>query len=465
MSNQKKANYLEGNVGKTLLFNSIPMIFGIGAAMSFSFVDAFWVGKLGTKHLAAMTFTFPIDFIVMGIAFGLGIGASAEISKAIGKGDNARVKSLTRDILIIALIIVTIFIACSYTFFDDIFRLLGATDDVIPLINDFMRYWIPGQFALVVPLIINNATRAMGDTKTPSYIMMVAGLINLIINPLFIFGWYGFPAMGIAGSSLSTLISRLFTLVLSIYLINNRDKMLALNIPTWEEFKSNTIAIMKVGLPSAVTNLIMPTGIALVIKFVSLYGAASVAAFGIASRIDMTALVVFMALASVVGPFIGQNLGAGNFDRIRLSLRLSYFFAFGWGVAMVLLFHFFAAPLSTLIKNDKAVVAIMAVYLTISSFGMAFRGIAMINTTSLNVLQRPNTSAILTLSQIFVFFIPLAYISTKTIGLNGIFWSNVIAGIIVSAISYFIVSKAIDNLEVNSKNKMVEIEKEEKVVV
>lgn len=457
MSKQAKANYLEGNVGKTLLFNSIPMVFGIGAAMSFSFVDAYWVGKLGTKHLAAMTFTFPIDFIVMGIAFGLGIGASAEISKAIGKGDHERVRKLTRDILIVALLIVTVFIACSYTFFDSIFRMLGASEDILPLIKDFMRYWIPGQFALVVPLIINSATRAMGDTKTPSYIMIGAGLLNLIINPLFIFGWYGFPQMGIAGSSLSTLISRIFTLILSFYLINNRDKMLTLAKPVWEDFKANTSDMMKVGLPSAITNLIMPTGIALVIKFVSLYGAAAVAAFGIASRIDMTALVVFMALASVVGPFIGQNLGAGQFERIRLSLRLSYLFAFVWGAAMILLFYFYAAPLSIMIKDDKAVVAIMVVYLTISSIGMAFRGIAMINTTSLNVLQRPNTSAMLTLSQIFVFFIPLAYLSTKTIGLNGIFWANVVAGICVAAISYFIVGKAISNLELErSKPKEVE---------
>lgn len=444
---KSKARYLEGSVGKLLLFNTIPMIFGIGAAMSFTFVDTYWVAKIGTNALAAMTFTFPVDFLVMGVAMGLGNGASAEISKAIGKGDNNLVKQLTRDSLILALLVVTFFIAVFYIFFTPIFTALGAKPEVLPLIKEFMKFWIPGQFALVIPLIINNATRAIGDTKTPSMIMLAAGIMNCLLDPLLIFGMWHFPSMGIAGASLATFLARMVTLVLSIYIIHNRDRMLATNIPSWNELKSSWKAILKVGLPSTATSIVMPMGISVVIRLVSSYGSSAVAAFGAASRVDIIALSVFMAFSSVIGPFVGQNVGAGNIERIRQSLKLGHLFALVWGVFIVILFWFSARQISLMMRDDINVVNIMVLYLSINSLSLAFRGISMINTTALNVLQKPITSSILTISQIFLLFIPLALLATKFLGLYGIFWASVISAIIVSVISFFIVEKTIAGIE------------------
>jgi len=445
-----KGGYLDGSIVKLLFTKSLPMVVGIGAAMSFAFVDTYWVGKLGTNPLAAMTFTFPLDFLVMGLAFGVGTGASAEISKAFGRGDLEKVRTLTRETLILSFVIVAICVSTLYLFMDNIFVLMGAKPELIPLIKEFMKFWIPGQFALVIPIIINSATRAIGDTKTPSFIMLGAGVINLIINPLFIFGWYGFPEFGIAGSSLSTLISRLFTLVVAFYLITYRDKMLSFKIPTNKEFFENVSSILKVGLPSMATQLIMPLGISIVIKFVSIYGNYAVAAFGMASRIDTTALVVFMAMASVVGPFVGQNLGAKRFDRIKELVKNSYYFAFIWGFVMVIIFNLFGEAISKAVKDDVNVVNIMVAYLSITSFSIAFRGISMLNTTALNVLQQPITSALLTSSQIFVFFIPFAFLLSSYIGLNGIFWANLFSGLVISIISYFILKKSIAKLETQS---------------
>ncbi|MCX6146817.1 MAG: MATE family efflux transporter [Candidatus Kapabacteria bacterium] len=449
---KNKARYLEGSVGKLLLFNTIPMIFGIGAAMSFTFVDTYWVAKIGTNALAAMTFTFPVDFLVMGVAFGLGNGASAEISKAIGKGDNELVKRLTRDSLILALFVVTFFIALFYIFFTPIFTMLGAKPEVMPLIKEFMKYWIPGQFALVIPLIINNATRAIGDTKTPSMIMLAAGIMNVLLDPVLIFGMGGFPAMGIAGASLATLLARMVTLVLSIYIIHKRDKMLAVNIPSWSELSESWKAILKVGLPSTATSIVMPLGISVVIRLVSSYGSSAVAAFGAASRVDIIALSVFMAFSSVIGPFVGQNVGAGNIDRIKQSLRLGHLFAIAWGFFIIVLFLFTARHISMMMRDDLSVINIMVLYLSINSISLAFRGISMINTTALNVLQKPVTSSLLTVSQIFLLFIPLAFFATKilNLGLYGIFWASVISAIIVSIVSFVIVNKTIIGIEMKS---------------
>ncbi len=448
---KNKARYLEGSVGKLLLYNTIPMIFGIGAAMSFTFVDTYWVAKIGTNALAAMTFTFPVDFLVMGVAFGLGNGASSEISKAIGKGDNELVKRLTRDSLILAICIVTVFIALFYIFFIPIFTALGAKSEVLPLIKEFMKYWIPGQFALVIPLIINNATRAIGDTKTPSMIMLAAGIMNCLLDPLLIFGMWGFPAMGIAGASLATLLARMVTLVLSIYIIHNRDRMMAVYIPRWQELKASWLLILKVGLPSTATSIVMPMGISVVIRLVSSYGSSAVAAFGAASRVDIIALSVFMAFSSVIGPFVGQNIGAMNINRIKESLKIGYMFALLWGILIIIIFWFTARHISLMMREDLNVINIMVLYLTINSLSIGFRGIAMINTTALNVLQKPVISSLLTISQIFLLFIPLSLIATKLLnfGLNGIFWSSVVSAIIISTISYFIVSKTISKIEFN----------------
>jgi putative MATE family efflux protein len=204
MQNQTRATLIEGHIGKTLIKLTIPMIFGILGMVAFNLVDTFFIGQLGTNELAAISFTFPVVFVIGSLAMGLGMGASAVISRAIGEGDPTRVQRFTTDSLILSVLVVVVFIVIGLLTIDQVFALLGATPQVMPLIKQYMLIWYPSMIFVVIPMVGNNAIRATGDTKTPSVIMLVAVAVNIILDPLLIFGIGPFPALALAGAALAT---------------------------------------------------------------------------------------------------------------------------------------------------------------------------------------------------------------------------------------------------------------------
>ena len=434
---KNKAKFTTGNVGKQLLYGAIPMTAGIGAAITFNFVDTVFIAKLGVKQLAAITFTFPMVFVIIGIAMGLGLGATAVISKAIGEGDEHRVKRLATDSIVLALIVTAITIILGLLFLEPLFAAMGADETTMPYIKDYMYIWLPGTIFLIVPMVGNYAIRATGDIKTPSYIMLAAVSINIVLDPLFIFGLGPVPAMGIQGAALATLIGRFVTLIIAFRILYYKYDMITFERPPLAEVFQSWKEILYVGLPTAGSNIILPAGFGIIIDFTAEYGDAAVAALGAASRIESLVMTVFMATAAVLSPFIGQNWGALKFDRIDKAFKLVFAFCFIWGVAMIGFFELFKEPISMFVKSDPDVVNVMVLYLSITPFAMAFRGVLMISTSALNVLKRPLESAALTTSYMFVFFVPLAYFGSKYYGLEGIFWSLVIGAISTAIMGYF----------------------------
>jgi putative MATE family efflux protein len=413
------------------------MIFGIIGIQAFNLVDTFFVGRLGVRELAAMSFTFPVVFFVGGLSLGLGLGAGAVISRAIGEGDWQRVRRLTTDSLTLSLLIVALIVVAGLLTIDPIFRLLGATDEMLPLIRQYMRVWYPGMLFVVIPMVGNNAIRATGDTKTPSIIMMIAALANSGLDPLFIFGIGPFPRLELAGAALATVIGRSITFSVALWVLSRRERMVTREFPgfaaVWESWRG----ILYIGLPSALTNVVVPLGIGFITRIVSGYGPAAVAAFGVASRVEMFALTVVMALRSVVAPFVGQNWGARRFGRLARGIRLSHVFAVAWGALMFVVLAVFARPLAAVFNATPEVVAATALYLWIVPLSYGLRGVHFVATAALSVLRRPIDAALLTILQFFVLYVPLAVLGSRLLGLRGVFGAASIANLVAGALAWF----------------------------
>ena len=179
-----RARLIEGSVGRLLVRLTVPMILGIVSMVAFNLADTFFVSRLGSTALAALSFTFPVVLVINSIALGMGIGASAVISRAIGEGNEDRVRRLTTDSLSLSLIIVFVFVIIGQLTLDPLFRILGATRELVPLITQYMRIWYWGMIFVVVPMVGNNAIRAGGDTKTPGFIMGAVAGLNFLIDPM-----------------------------------------------------------------------------------------------------------------------------------------------------------------------------------------------------------------------------------------------------------------------------------------
>jgi len=441
MQNARRAKLIEGSVGPILFKLTVPMVFGILGMVLFNLVDTFFVGQLGTHQLAALTFTFPVVLVVGSLALGLGSGAAAVISRAIGEGDHTKVQRLTTDSLVLALLIVLLFVIVGFITITPMFTLLGASPEVMPYIYEYMVIWYAGTLFIVVPMVGNNAIRATGDTTTPSAIMMVAVITNIILDPILIFGVGPIPRLEITGAAIATTISRGITFMVSMWVLYWREEMITFTPPRLADVIASWKEILYIGLPTAGSNLIMPIGLGVITGLTATFGPTAVAAFGVASRIEMFALVVVMALGSVLGPFVGQNLGAGKFDRVLQGVRYAQQFVTVWGVIISILLLFLATPLASLFNDDSIVIETIVLYLWIVPISYGILSILMLNTIVLNVLQKPLHSAGLTLFRMFVLYIPLAYLGSIMIGLAGIFGATMMTNFIGGAIAYIILNQ------------------------
>ncbi|MEM7769397.1 MAG: MATE family efflux transporter [Cyanobacteria bacterium P01_A01_bin.37] len=427
----------EGSVSSQLFKLTLPMIGGLFAIIAFNLADTYFVGQLGTAQLAAMSFTFPVVMTLGSLALGLGVGASSVIARAIGEGDMRRVQRFTTNSLTLALTAVIIFVTIGLLTIDPLFRALGAEPDVMPFIRDYMRIWYFGMVFLVVPMVGNSAIRAAGNTLTPSLIMTMSAVINIVLDPLLIYGNLGFPRLELQGAAIATVISRAMTLVAALLVLRFKENLLSAQFPDLDETLWCWKDILVVGLPAAASNMINPMSIGVITSFLAVHGPAVVAGFGVASRIESFALIAIMALAVSIAPFVGQNWGAEKYERVQVALRQSFVFCMGWGLMVAVGLGMGARFLVTMFNQDPAVIAVATQYLWLVPISYGTVGIIQVANSSFNAIGKPKPSIMMTIARMFVLYIPLAYVGSRVAGATGIFAAALVSNILVGIASYW----------------------------
>jgi len=433
----------QGNIAKTLFKLTLPMTIGMLALVAFHLSDTWFVSKLGTNELTALSFTFPIVMIFSSIALGFSTGTSSVISKFIGRGDIEKVQRLTTDTFLLSLLLVCFFGLIGYVFIDETFIFLGAPADILPLIKDYMQIWYFGIIFLVIPIIGNGAIRASGDTIFPGSLMSAASVINFLMDPLLIFGMFIFPAMGIKGAALATVIARGITFFVSIYMLINKYQMINLKRVSLRKIIISWKEILYISIPVTMTNLLNPLSQMIIIKLLATHGKAAVAGVGVSSKMESFGLLIPMAFSSVLGPFTGQNLGAKKISRIRKAIRLGYIFSFSWGILLLCLYFPLSKEIAFLFTSDSSVVKTITSYFLIVPMSYSFMIIFYLTNSILNAMGKPLHSAILQLGRLFVLYIPLAYLGSYLYKINGIFSALAVTNIISSIFSIIVLSLTI----------------------
>ncbi|OUS04768.1 hypothetical protein A9Q81_05715 [Gammaproteobacteria bacterium 42_54_T18] len=439
-SDHQKPLLTHAPVIPTLRKMTLPMILGIMAILLFNLVDTFFIGLMGAKELAAVSFTFPVTFVLMNIAMGLGIGTATILAAKIGSGDKLSAKRICTHALLLAVVAAIPLSALGILTLTPLFHLLGADDTTLPLISDYMSIWFAGLLFLYVPIIGNSTIRATGDTKTPSIIMALAGLANGIMDPILIFGIGPIPALGIQGAAIATVISWLVASIAVIYLLANHKRMISLKGFSFTRLSTTLPTIihdwysmLRIGIPASATNMIGPIVLGMLTRLISQYGEAAVAGYGVGTRIESLAMVVIMALSSVMTPFVAQNYGAGKQLRIKESLRVALIFTVCWELFITLVLLATAKPIAQIFNNDITVIETTALFLWIVPISYGFQGMVMVICSSLNALQRPAIGMSINCIRLFALSIPFAYIGDDVLGLKGIFIgisiANIIAGL------------------------------------
>jgi len=432
---QSSRDLTVGSLCKVIAVLTLPMIVGIIATMSVSIVDTYFVGQLGTNELAALSFTFPITITIASLAIGLGAGAAAVVSQAIGAKNEKEAKRLSTDSLIVATLIVIVISIIGLWTIEPLFTLLGAQGEVLSMIERYMWIWYISMPFLVIPMVANAIIRAVGDAVWPSIIMMGAAIINIILTPILVFGWGPIPAFDIEGAAYGTLIARVFTLLLALYVAYYREKMIVLLVPALSEIVHSCKKVLKVGIPAGFGSAVNPLGVTIVTSVIATFGAEAVAAFGVATRIESFACIPMFALSASIAPIVGQNWGANKKNRVLQAVKYCYCICCIWSAFVLVLLYFLAEPISQTLASDPVIAKESASYLGIATVGFWGYGIVIVSAAAFNALGRPISSLGYYLFRTALLYVPLSVIAGVYFDIKVVYCAiaaaNVIPGLVI----------------------------------
>lgn len=429
-----KGDLTVGDIRGHLVRLSVPMLWGILAMLSFQLVNTFYISLLGTEKLAAITFTFPVTYSIFAIFMGFGIAMSSVVARLIGEKKHDDVKRVTtHGLLMVALasLIVTI---PGLIFMDALFRAMGANDDMLHMIDDYMAIYYVGATFICMPIVGNAAMRASGDTKVPATILCTAAIANALIDPVLIFGLFGFPRLELQGAAISTVLANGVAMLAGFYVLKRKDMIGLPYLKNLSEFSDSAKRLLFIAIPAGLTSALPAVLNSVIIALLSQSGPAPVAAFGVATRVEAFVFVVMMALAVGMAPIIGQNWGAGRYDRVRETLRQALAFCVIWSVGVALVLGFFAHPLAKFFSEDVAVQDMIILYFLIVPFSYPFSNLVSGWGSAFNAMGKPHYSAGVLFLKMIVLMIPATYMGYHLYGPSGVFAAialiNVITGIV-----------------------------------
>jgi putative MATE family efflux protein len=424
----------QGPVAGSLFKLTAPMMVGVSSNILVSMLEIGFIGQLGTEQLAAITFTFPLTMMLTSIALGIGIGTSSVIARSVGAGERVEVRRLgTHSLMLVAGSMAVLSLA-AWLIIEPLFLALGATPQIMPHIHAYLNVFLPSVILFTVTMVAGNIMRANGNATIPGMVMTAGAGLHLALDPILIFGWFGLPRLELAGAAWAMAISRLVTAAVLLAYVSYGGMLLGQQVK--ERFVASCRRILHVGLPAIATQLIGPVSAAVITRMLAGHGEEVVAGFGVATRIEAVAVMLLFALSGSIGPFIGQNWGAGRPDRVREGLRVTFQFCLVWGLIAAVPLMLFGARVAGWVDNSAGVVETAAFYLMVVPWSYGLWGVLMMSSASFNALGKPIPSTVLSFTRMFLLYVPLALALNSALGFQGIFVAAALSNAAMGALGF-----------------------------
>ena len=411
------------DLGKQLFSMTWPMLFGVLSLMSFQLVDSAFIGQLGILPLAAQGFTLPIQMIIIGLQVGLGIATTAVIARAIGANQQRYAQQLGGLVVTLGSVGVAIFCVLLYWIREPILLMLSAPQSVFAIIDSYWLYWLVSSWTGALLYFFYSVCRANGNTMLPGSMMVVTSLLNLALDPLFIFTF----DMGINGAALATIIAFGLGILFVVPKVVKKQWMSF----DWHDLNvaKSLASIGNIMGPAMVSQLLPPLSSMLATKLLASFGTAAVAAWALGSRFEFFAIVSVLALTMSMPPMVGRLLGANKLEEIRQLVVLACKYVLGFQVVVAAITWFSADFLTTVMTSDHQVKQILMWHLMIVPFSLGPLGICMLMVSINNALGKSYTALTISALRLFVFFLPCLWIGSILGGIEGIFWGAFIGNI------------------------------------
>lgn len=420
-----KRDFTQISLGTAIFLLAVPMILEMFMESLFAICDIFYVSRLGADSIAVVGLTEALVVIIYALAIGISIGATATVARRIGEGDRQAASQTAIQVLYLGAIVSLVLGAIGVAFAPHLLSLMGAEPNVVAQGSTFTRIMLGGNIVIVFLFLINGIFRGAGDAAIAMRVLILSNTLNIILSPLFIFGIWIFPELGVTGAAVGTTIGRGCGVLFALQYLFRREERFKIER---EHFAFQPKLVWKLAKLSASASFQTTVGMAswtLLARIVSGFGTDAVAGYLIGIRVIVFALLPSVGLSNAAATLVGQSLGAGKPERAEQAVWKAAFYSAGFLTVVGILLAVFAHTIAGFFTTEPAVLSIATDCLRIVALGFTFYAFGMVMQMSFNGAGDTLTPTYLNIFIFWVFEIPLAYVMAYYLGFreHGVFWA------------------------------------------
>lgn len=438
----RKNKFTEGKILNSLTSLALPIIFANILQTTYQLIDTFWLGRLGANAVAAVSLSFPVLFLVLSLGSGLTLAGTVMVSQFKGAEDQKMVDFSSSQSVFLILLISVLLAVISYFSAGPLMTLIGAGPEIYDDSVSYFKVSSLGFVFLFLFFIFQSLMRGIGNVMLPVYVILFTVFLNLILDPLFIYGYGPIPGYGVAGAAVASVVTQGLSAVIGLVILFRGKRGIRIRFSSMYFDMVNLRRTFKIGFPASVEQSTRALGMTMMVILVTSFGSEVVAAYGIGARILSFVIIPALGLAIATTALVGQNIGARKIKRAEKVANLSNKIAFYGLTGIGILLFLVAEPLTAFfIPNDPEVIRDGALFIKIMAPSFGLLGVQQVTNGVFNGAGFTKASMLISILSLWIIRFPLAYVlsSNTPLGYEGIWWSFPISNLIaaIAAFIYF----------------------------
>jgi len=433
---QSELDLTEGGIAGPLFYLSLPIVITNLLQTAYNLADTFWLGQYSTEALAAISFAFPMVFLLLSIGIGLSVAGSVLVAQHTGADEGAEAEYAASQTMLYACIAAVILGTVGFFMVGPLIGLFGASPGVAPLATEYMQIVSLGLVFMFGFFVFISLMRGYGDTVTPMLVMLGTVVFNIILDPFLIFGWGPFPELGVGGAAIATVFSRSLALVVGLAILLDGTRGVRIHPGQMVPDLAYLRKLLRIGAPASVEVTGRAVSVNLMLFIVGLFSTTVVAGFGVGIRVLSVIFLPAVAAAQGVETMTGQNIGAGKVDRAaatnHFAAKAMFVILASAGVVVFL----GARAIVGVFTTDPAVVDVGTIFLRTVAPTFGFMGIMRAYTGGFRGVGKTLTAAAIALATLGGFRFPFAWFVSQAIGSNGIWLAFAVSNVLGATIAF-----------------------------
>jgi len=439
----KEKSYTSGSINRAIFLLSIPMVLEMSMESLFAVVDVFFVGRLGVDAIATVGLTESIIMILYAIGVGLSMAVTAMVSRRIGENKRSEAANSAYQAILVSVGIAILSGIVGFVYAKDLLRLMGASDSLINTGYGYTKILIGGNVTIMLLFVINAVFRGAGDAAIAMRVLWLSNGLNLVLDPLFIFGIGPFEGMGVQGAAIATTLGRGIGVIYQLYVLIRGKGMIRLLRKNMVYRARVMKRLVKVSMGGMGQYLIGTASWIILVRIISLFGSDAVAGYTIAFRIIIFTILPSWGIANAAATLVGQNLGAGQADRAEKSVWKCAYFNMIFLAILAIIFFILAQEFVRIFNSDPGVIAHGVTALRYICTGYIFFAYGMVVSQAFNGAGDTRTPTIINFICYWLLQIPLAYVLAvkSTLEIQGIYLAILVSELLLAILAVLIFRK------------------------